>query len=74
MEKPELEKDYATTFDAIKLKITESALLLKEAQELAKSVNENLYSLYDEEYETDVIQPIFNELEDIGWSTSSLSC
>jgi hypothetical protein len=71
----ELEIEYNNTINRIKLKISESALLLKEAQDLAASINqEGLYNLFDEENENDIIQPIFNELENIGWATSSLSC
>lgn len=57
----------------IKQKIAEAALLIKEAEQLACNNNQTLMNLYDGN-EGEVMDPIWAQLDNIGWSTSSLSC
>lgn len=72
-----MEQDYAATVELIKQKIQESADALAAASKLAASIDEDISTMYLEEdgkYIGRVISPLFNEMDEIGWSTSSLSC
>lgn len=57
----------------IKQKIAAAAFLIKEAEELAGTNNQTLMNLYDGN-QGEVMDPIWVQLDEIGWSTSSLSC
>lgn len=70
---PKLDNEYNELLDAVNTKVKAAALLLKEAEDLLAANNRSLYDLRDADY-NEVMQPIWEQIENIGWSTSSLSC
>lgn len=69
----ELESEYNKVVDEIALKIKAAALLLKESEKIAKGIGGSILNMQDKDYNS-VIDPLFSEMNNIGWSTSSLEC
>jgi hypothetical protein len=67
------DKEYIDMVNLAKQKVAAAALLLKEAEGFLEKTNHTLYNLYDENY-NEVMAPVWEQLDNIGWSTSSLSC
>lgn len=64
----EFEEMSAETRKTLKNKIKIIAELLREANELCEQNGTNLIDCYSE------VQPLFSVMDDLGWSSSSLSC
>ena len=63
-----LEKEYDAWANPIKNKMKQAAKLLQEADELAAKQDKNLTDMHN------IVIPLLEAMENLGWSTSSLSC
>lgn len=63
-----LEKQYEKWASPIRKKIEDAAKLLAEADKLAQKKNRDLAEMHE------LVSPLLCAMDDIGWSTSSLSC
>lgn len=63
-----LEAEYEVWAAPIRVKIEESAKLLREAGQLASNQNQDLAELRD------LVSPLISAMRSVGWRTSSLSC
>lgn len=64
----ELEAEYNAWTDPIKEKMEQAGKLLGEAGKLAKAKNRELAEMHD------LVYPLIKEMDNLGWSTSSLNC
>lgn len=64
----ELELEFNTESDKIKLKMEEASELILEASLSAKKLGFNLVDMYD------AVNPLLRAMDNVGWSTSSLNC
>jgi hypothetical protein len=77
----EIELDFETLAEKINLKIKEAAEAMKEARKLANDAGVDALNLDEygngedsELFEYINISPLFNELDEAGWRTSSIGC
>lgn len=63
-----LEKKYEAWAGPIRKKMEQAGKLLSEARELADEQDKNLSEMHE------LVGPLINAMDEIGWSTSSLMC